>query len=326
MADSPTLGQRLYPLEPQYHERVWGGQRLKAGGPPVGEAWVACAESRVGGGAHAGRTVGELAAHYGPPFLGAEVFEGYGGRFPLIVKLLDCADWLSMQVHPDDAQAARLVGPGEFGKTEGWHFIEAAPGASIYAGVRAGTTAQELSAAIREGRVLDVAERFEVRPGDTLCIPSGTLHALGPGLLLYEVQQASDITFRVYDWGRPASAGRALHVEESVAVADPRRHVTPAPAPALEGTAAARALTCAFFELDVVRVGESAFEGDAGGRTFHLLTPVEGAVEISCGDERVRLRCFETALVAGGAGSYRLRAEGPAAKVLRAAVPRQPAR
>ena len=321
MGDTQKLGQRLFPLEPQYHERVWGGQRLKAADPPVGEAWVACAESRVREGAEAGRTVAELAAAYGPQLLGREVFAAHGTRFPLLVKLLDCADWLSVQVHPDDAQAARLVGPGVFGKTEAWHFIEADEGATVYAGVRAGTTARELAAAIRAGRVVDVAERLEVSAGQTICIPSGTLHALGPGLLLYEVQQASDTTFRAYDWGRPASDGRKLHVEETVAVADARRHVEPAPPPALDETAAARAMACAFFELDVLRVGTEAFAAEAGGRAFHLLTLIEGEAEVACGAERVPMRGFDTALVAGGAGAYTVSAPRGAARLLRSAVP-----
>ena len=139
-----SLTQKLFLLEPQYRERVWGGQRLKAADPPVGEAWVAFGESRVVGGAHAGRAVAELAAEYGEDLLGRVVFEAYGTRFPLLAKLLDCADWLSVQVHPNDEQARRLVGPGEFGKSEAWHFIEAEPGATIYAGVRPGTSGEEL--------------------------------------------------------------------------------------------------------------------------------------------------------------------------------------
>src|SRR5215210_4518253 len=250
------MTQRLFLLEPQYRERVWGGQRLKAADPPVGEAWVAFEESRVVAGVHAGRTVAELAAEYGEELLGREVFEAYGTRFPLLVKLLDCADWLSVQVHPNDEQAQRLVGPGEFGKSEAWHFIEAEPGASIYAGVKQGTGKEELEEAIRAGRVLEVAERLEVKAGETVYIPAGTLHALGPGLLLYEVQQSSDTTYRVYDWDRPASAGRKLHVEESVAVTDPRKVVAVQPAPELEGTAAVPALVCPYFELEVIRLGE----------------------------------------------------------------------
>ncbi len=315
------MPQRLFLLEPQYRERVWGGQRLKAADPPVGEAWVAFEESRVREGEHAGRTVAELSTEYGAQFLGREVFETYGSRFPLLVKLLDCADWLSVQVHPDDEQAARLVGEGEFGKTEAWHFIEVEPGATIYAGIKPGTGEEELEAAIRGGRVLEVAERLEVSAGQTVYIPAGTLHALGPGLLLYEVQQSSDTTYRVYDWDRPASAGRKLHVEESVAVTDPRKGAVVRPAPELRGTAAAAALVCPHFELEVVRLGREALDADTAGATFHILTVTEGGAELSCDGETVRLAQYETALVAGGAGAYRVRAETGGARLLGAAVP-----
>ncbi len=316
------MTQTLFLLEPQYRERVWGGQRLKAAEPPVGEAWVAFGESRVVGGECVGKTVGELAAERGAALLGREVFETYGARFPLLVKLLDCADWLSVQVHPNDEQAARLVGPDEFGKTEAWHFIEAEPGATIYAGVKRGTSEEELAGAIRGGRVLDVAERLEVKAGETVHIPAGTLHALGPGLLLYEVQQSSDTTFRVYDWDRPASAGRKLHVEESVAVTDPRKGAEVTTAPELKGTASRTMLTCPYFELDVLRVvGGEEIEGGTGGVSFHLLTSVEGGAEVSCGVEAVRLGRFETALVAGGAGAYRVRASAGGARALRSRVP-----
>lgn len=321
MTTTPTLTQRLFLLEPQYRERVWGGQRLKAADPPVGEAWVAFEESRVLEGAHAGQTIAELAAACGARLLGAEVAARFGARFPLLVKLLDCADWLSVQVHPNDEQAARLVGPGEFGKAEAWHFLEADAGATIYAGVKPGTTPDVLKEAIRAGRILDVAQQLEVRAGETVYIPAGTLHSLGPGLLLYEVQQSSDTTYRVYDWGRPAGAGRKLHVEESVAVADSNASVVLHPPPALQGTSSRTALSCPFFELDVVRIGDTIFGGHTEGRAFHLLTVTAGAVEVSGGDETVRLGGHSTALVAGGAGAYELRAVGGTAQVLRAAVP-----
>jgi mannose-6-phosphate isomerase len=315
------LSQRIYLLEAQYRERVWGGQRLKPHDPPYGEAWVAFEESRVIDGKHAGRTVGELAAEHGAHFLGQDVAEAYGPRFPLLVKLLDCADWLSVQVHPNDEQARRLVGPEEFGKTEAWHFLEAEPGACIYAGIRPGTTRGALEEAIRAGRVLDVAEQFEVSAGETVYIPSGTLHSLGPGLLLYEVQQSSDTTYRVYDWDRPQSAGRKLHVEESIAVTDPRRGAVVNPPPRIEGTSSSTVLECPYFTLDVLGVGGGPFEGDTEGRSFHLLTATAGTVEIRCGGESARLGAYETALVAGSAGRYELRAEGGAARALRAAVP-----
>ena len=238
------LTQNLFPLEPQYRERVWGGQRLKAHNPPIGELWGAFEDSRVQTGSHAGQTVADLAARYGAAFLGNDVVARFGLRFPLLVKLLDCADWLSVQVHPNDEQAERLVGTGQYGKTEAWHFLDVEKGTSILAGVQPGTTPAALAAAVRTGRILDVAQRLDVFPGETYLIPAGTLHALGPGLLLYEVQQASDTTYRVYDWDRPAGAGRQLHVEESVAVTNPQNTPERTPPPALQGTAAARAAQC----------------------------------------------------------------------------------
>jgi mannose-6-phosphate isomerase len=322
MTTAPGLKQRLFALEPQFRERVWGGQRLKAADPPVGEAWIAFEESRVRAGAQAGESVAELAAAHGAQLLGESVAALHGARFPLLAKLLDCADWLSVQVHPDDEQAARLVGPGASGKTEAWHILEAEAGASILAGVREGTTRAELERAIRGGRVVEACRRVEVRAGETYLLPARTLHALGPGLLLYEVQQSSDTTYRVYDWDRPASDGRKLHVEESVAVADPRGEAIFQAPPELRGTCAARAVGCQFFDLDLLQIipGE-AFRDDTRGRAFQLLTATRGAVEVSCGGEALRLGRFETALVAGCAGAYELRAEGGAARLLRAAVP-----
>jgi mannose-6-phosphate isomerase len=314
------LKHKLFLLEPQYRERVWGGRTLKASDPPVGEAWIAFGESRVRGGEYAGRRIAELTSEYGAQLIGAEVAQRFGRRFPLLVKLLDCADWLSVQVHPNDEQAARLVGPGETGKVEAWHFLKVEPGASILAGVKQGTTPQELEKAIRGGNIFAVAERFEVRAGETILIDAGTLHALGPGLLLYEVQQSSDTTYRMYDWDRPADAGRSLHVEESIAVTDPRKTVSPVPLP--NGATVASVVNCPFFELDVLRIDDSSLKGDTEGRTFHVLTASEGAVEISCDDESVKLNLYETVLVAASAGAYEINANGgTASAVLRASVP-----
>lgn len=123
-----SLDQHLLVLEPQYRERVWGGQRLHPAQPPVGEAWIAFGSSRVASGPLAGRTLEELSRHLVADLLGTVVAARFGARFPLLAKLLDCADWLSVQVHPDDAQAETMVGRGEFGKTEAWYFIDTSPG------------------------------------------------------------------------------------------------------------------------------------------------------------------------------------------------------
>jgi mannose-6-phosphate isomerase len=319
----PTFDQHLFTIEPQYRERVWGGQRLRAADPPIGEAWIAYGPSRVASVAPGGRTIDELIALHGAKLLGTAVADRFGTRFPLLIKLLDSADWLSVQVHPNDAQAHRMVGPGEFGKTEAWYFLDADPGAQIMVGVKLGVGRDELTARIREGGVLEVADRFPVYDGEALLIPAGTLHALGPGLLLYEIQQASDTTYRVYDWDRPQSAGRKLHIEESVEVT---LAVGPAELkrPQVAGeTGSATAVECPLFRLELVRVspGGGPLESDTAGRSFHLVTAIDGAAEIVRGAEGAGLKRFETALVAGSAGRYQIRSSGGPAALLRASVP-----
>jgi mannose-6-phosphate isomerase len=317
------LDQHLLPLEPQYRERVWGGQRLRAADPPIGEAWIACGRSRIARGLFAGRTLDELIAGQGPALLGTEIANRTGARFPLLVKLLDPAAWLSVQVHPNDEQARRMVGPREFGKTEAWYFLAAEVGAQIMVGVRPGVDGARLAAAIREGRILEVAHQVAVHDGDAILIPAGTLHALGPGLLLYEVQQASDTTYRIYDWDRPQSAGRQLHIEESAQVTLPVGPTEMQHPNVAGATGASRAVACADFNLDFVRVSPAGgpLADDTAGRRFHILTVIEGMAEVRREGEQIGLDRFETALVAGSAGAYEVRAVDGPASLLRAAVP-----
>ncbi len=318
------LSQRIMTLEPQFRERVWGGRRIRLSDPATGEAWIAMGDSRVADGRFAGRTVAELAAEFGADLMGRTAWARYGTRFPLLAKILDCADWLSVQVHPNNEQAQRMVGPGEFGKTEAWYFLETGPEAHILLGARPGTTPKELERAIREGRITEIARVVPVKNGDAVVIPAGTLHAVGPGLLLYEIQQASDTTYRAYDWGRPITTGRKLHIEESVAVmttTGPR----PLNVPRVEGPAGtARAVECEYFDLDLIKVSRDALALDTADLSFHILTAVDGIAEISAGDEAVRLSRFQSALVAGATGTYTIRAADGGqdrATVLRAAVP-----
>jgi mannose-6-phosphate isomerase len=317
----PPISQSLLPLEPQFRERVWGGRHLRTSEPPIGEAWIAFEDSLVATGPLAGRKLADLAAEYGAALLGSAVLGRYGRRIPLLAKILDCADWLSVQVHPNDEQAGRMAGPNEFGKTEAWFFLQAAPDARILLGVRPGTTAAELASAIRGGRALDVTATVAVHGGEAVLIPAGTLHAIGPGLLLYEIQQESDITYRAYDWDRPQLAGRKLHIEESVEVATTAGPCEPT-APAVAGaTGIADAADCPYFDLDVARAGAAPLPLDTGGRSFHILTVVEGTAEVEAGAEVVRLERFETVLVAGSTGAYLVRAAEGSATLLRASVP-----
>jgi mannose-6-phosphate isomerase len=315
------MGQGLFLLEPEYRERVWGGRRLRASDPPTGEAWIAYGASCVLNGPNRGRTLNEVLAADGFELLGTLASPGGSHRFPLLAKLLDCADWLSVQVHPNDDQARRMAGPDEFGKTEAWYFLETDPAAKILLGVIPGTDKDELDRAIRAGRAVDVASEIPVGTGEAVLIPAGTLHALGPGLFLYEMQEASDITYRAYDWGRPETPNRRLHIEESVEVALPVGPLDRAVPRVAADTGTALAVASEYFRVELARIGTEPLLGDTASRTFHILTVIHGTLEVIVGGETARLEPFETALVSAAAGTYSLRAVEAPAMALRAGLP-----
>jgi mannose-6-phosphate isomerase len=174
----------------------------------VGEAWLTGPQSVVETGPLAGQTLAAVAAEAGEALLGA----GGGVEFPLLVKLLFPNDKLSVQVHPDDVQAQAMGQPR--GKTECWYVLEAEPGATIALGLKAGATADVVRAAIANGTMEDWMEWVPVSVGDMVFVDAGTVHAIGPGVVLLETQQTCDITFRMYDYGRP----RELHVEQALKV------------------------------------------------------------------------------------------------------------
>jgi mannose-6-phosphate isomerase len=240
----PTLhGERfdmtvlsLYPLrfEPIFKAALWGGNKLKSwlrwGRPPkepTGEAWVLSDHgdqvSRIVEGPLAGRSLREILQLASEQILGRPLPPGK--RFPLLLKFLDAREPLSIQVHPNDQQAARFCQPGQEarGKTEAWVVIEAEQDSQLLAGFKPGTRPESARRAIREGTLLEHLHTIRPRPGDCIYIPAGTVHALGGGVMLFEVQQTSDLTFRLHDWGRvDARTGkpRELHLDAGLACTD----------------------------------------------------------------------------------------------------------
>ncbi len=216
----------ILPLEPLYRSRVWGGGRFPpTQNGPTGEVWLAYQDNRVQSGPLAGRTVAGALAELGPAFLGETAYRRYGLELPLLIKIIDTAEWLSVQVHPDDAYAHTMEAhTGYHGKNEAWYILEAGPGAEIVYGLSRPLSKEALSETLRTGQAFSVLRRVPVRAGQTIYVPAGTVHALGPGLLLYEVQQRSDLTYRLYDFGR----GRPLHLEKGLEVA----HLQPRHLPA----------------------------------------------------------------------------------------------
>lgn len=248
-------------LTPILKRLRWGGRRLGTElGKPIGagddyaESWEVCDhgadQTLVADGTWKGRTLGELVTRQGEQLLGRH--RGLA-QFPLLCKFLDASDRLSVQVHPNDAQADAHQ-PGERGKTEAWVILDARPGSCVFAGLKRHVTRADLQAALAQGTVADCLHRVAVKAGDCLFIPAGTVHALGEGVLLAEVQQSSDLTFRLFDWNRVDREGksRPLHVEESLAVTDFERGPVDPVVPAVAGDAAhciERLVDCPYFNI-----------------------------------------------------------------------------
>ena len=238
-------GNGLYPLRlpPSFREKIWGKRDLSpwfpSDGPrpvPIGEVWYSFEENRVANGPFAGETLGSLIERFGERLMGPGYRPGSLQRrsaseepaathpsprayFPILTKLLFTADRLSVQVHPDDEYA--LAHEGGPGKTEAWYVAAAEPGARIALGLKENLSADRLRRSAETGEITHLLNWIAVKPGETYFVPPGTLHALGPGLVICEVQQNSDLTYRFYDYGRPGADGkpRPLHLDQAVAVA-----------------------------------------------------------------------------------------------------------
>ncbi len=309
---------KLLQLIPEYRDYVWGGQRLRPG-TLTAEAWIVYEGDRIANGLLQGRTLAEAAQQLGADLLGHNVIRRTAERFPLLIKILDCQQWLSVQVHPNDEQARQMEGPDQFGKTEAWYILDAAEGAQLIAGVRAGTSPAALAQAIRTGAIIDLVKYHTAQAGDTIFMPAGTLHALGPGFLVYEVQQTSNLTYRIFDWNRPASAGRALHLEHSVAVTNAQSTGQIQPAGDRRADDRRTLVHCPYFTLELLAAQSQPLSLETRGQSFHAITVIEGQGAIVCGDERVTLNRFETVLVAAQAEAYQLHPIG-SVRALKASV------
>ena len=315
----------LYPLRfvPRFVEKIWGGRKLQTllgkalpQNAPVGESWElydfppglveagsSWTSSVVAEGPLAGRSLHELLERFGPDLHGDVplITTEAGPQFPLLVKYLDAREDLSLQVHPDAAYAA--AHPGAHLKTEAWYILQNEPGARIYKGVRTGVTRDRFAAALADDSVMDLVEAVEVKPGECHFLPSGTLHALGAGILVAEVQTPSDTTFRVFDFNRvePATGRpRRLHVREALECirfepADPpqpRRHV------AGHFTTVSRLCACDFFTIEKVRFSEGIREKLPYDQPVVWMM-LQGECELSVGgvDTPTLLRRGDTALL-----------------------------
>lgn len=318
----------LLPMRPYFREMVWGGRRLETlfgkDLPPqklIGEAFELSAlsqqESRVAAGPLAGRDLRGLLAEYRQRLVGEAVWARYGQEFPLLVKLLDPQQDLSIQVHPNDAYA-RQNGLGPLGKMEAW-FVLQADGGRIAYGLKPGVSRQGLAQAAASGRVEEVVEFYPARHGDVVFMPPGTVHALCSGVVIYEVQQSSDLTFRLFDYNRLGLDGkpRDLHVEQSLEVIDFSAEL-PGPVPwrQLPGVTEEGGLLVDtdYFQLELHRLTlnrPTAAKAHAAALVFRALTLVDGRARVRAGVEEYRISTGGTVLVPPG-GDFEVTPEGEA--------------
>lgn len=287
---------------------------------PIGESWELADHQRgmsvVVQGAFAGRSLRDLVARAGSSLVGDDF---RGGEFPLMVKLIDATARLSVQVHPDEDLARRL-GVGTSGKTECWVILE--DGGMIYQGMRPDVGRVEFERALAEHHVAATLNHFDGRKGDVIFLPARTVHAVGEGCLLYEIQQTSDVTFRVYDWDRLGLDGkpRQLHVDESMATIDFSRsgfgpHISGAWRSLDSREGEERVLVdCPHFSLREQRV-RGRIEQETRS-TCAVVTCFDGQGTLSTSDGQTTLAAMQTVLVPADAGSWCVEVEGPSASLL----------
>lgn len=227
------MEKQLYPLKfsPVLKDKIWGGNKIKsvlgidfAPLPNCGEAWVLSGvngnQTGIVNGFLAGNDLNELVEVYMGDLVGDKVYERFGDEFPILVKFIDAADYLSIQVHPDDELAAkRNIG---YGKSEMWYIIDADPGAELISGFSEKVDQQTYLKHLNDKSLKQILNAEKVTAGDVFYMPAGRVHALGPGIFLAEIQQTSDTTYRIYDWDRVDSEGksRELHIEEALDAID----------------------------------------------------------------------------------------------------------
>jgi mannose-6-phosphate isomerase len=312
---------------------VWGGRQMgEVLGKPLptdqayGESWEvsdhALHASVVAEGPHEGQTLRQLMQHHRDALLGPAAVGA--GDFPWLVKLLDAWDWLSVQVHPPEHLVGRLW-PGENSKTEAWFILAAAPSSRIYTGLLPGVDEARLRAALRAGTVAECLHSFVPQPGDCVFLPAGTVHAVGGGVLLAEVQQSSDATFRLFDWDRVDVRGqsRALHVEEAIACIDwnagpvhpVRASGYPAPGkPAPAEPVRQELVRCRYFVLEYLR-GHRPFPVGGGG-CLQVLVVLHGKAALETPQGQMPFRVGDTLLLPADMKSVYCRPEGPTGLLL----------
>lgn len=311
----------LYPLKfiPILKERLWGGTKLKEvlhkpiSGKCIGESWelsgLAGAVSEVANGALAGTSLQTLINQAGPALMGQRVVERFGLHFPILIKFIAAQQDLSVQLHPDDALAQqRHHSPG---KTEMWYLLQADPGAQLIAGFAKEVSQAAYIKSLKEGKLLDLLHYEPARAGDAFFIPPGTIHAIGAGTLLAEIQQASDITYRVFDFDRKDKNGqpRALHTDLALEALDYKRRNYKISYARAKDTVN-RMVACPYFTTHFLELTRNLERNIENREAFTVYICVEGQAEISNDWGSALVEKGETVLIAADSRVIKIATQG----------------
>jgi mannose-6-phosphate isomerase len=325
----------LYPIKfkPVLKETLWGGNALRErfgkegkGGANIGESWeingMTGASSKIANGFLRGNTLEEVTEIYMGDLVGDSVFEKFGREFPLLIKFIDARETLSIQVHPGDALASERH--HAWGKTEMWYVIDAAPGAVIYTGFTKKTTREEYLSYVDSKEIASLINATPVSPGDTFFIPAGMVHSIGAGVLLTEIQQTSDITYRIYDWDRVDSKGKAREMHTELAVdainfdLDQPNLIRKAPVTNHPVMLA----TCEYFHTSLFQIDRPVIKDCSMIDSFIIYICTESMVVIDCLDHSEELKAGEAILIPAAADGVTLIPQGTA-RLLEVYVPQK---
>lgn len=314
-----------YLLRPRLREMVWGGQNLArlldkpiAPNQRIGETWEAWEGCVIENGVERGATLGDLIARDADAVLGTRTRDT---RLPLLFKFIDAHEDLSVQVHPNDAQA-RAMENSPFGKTEAWYIVHAEPGACLIHGFNADMDAARVRALLAENRLQDALARVMVQRGDVIFVPAGTVHAILRGIVLAEIQENSDITYRLYDWGRQ-DVNRPLHIEKSLRVLNyAQQHEHKISPLTIRHPEFDRHIlvACRYFSFERWKI-HAPLQHIELNDTFNIVTLIDGAAEIIGADARMLVSRGQTVLLPAQLGAYCIVPQTTTCELLRMYVP-----
>ena len=303
-------------FEPILKEKIWGGEKLgrllekKSDRNDIGESWelsdVEGDTSVVMNGALKGRNLKELIQEYKGALVGEDIYKAFGDKFPLLIKFIDAKEALSIQLHPHDDLAMKRH--NSFGKTEMWYVMQADEKANLIVGFQKDVTREEYLHHLENKSLTEILNIDEVQSGDVYFIPTGRVHAIGAGVMLAEIQQTSDITYRIYDWDRQDSEGnyRDLHTEEALDAIDYKAHTSYKTSYQKVENQSSEIVSCPYFTTNVLKMTESLYIDHSAIASFVIYLCVKGSVSFIIGEQSETLQMGETLLVPASMKQFRI--------------------